>query len=100
MRRRHFAPLAYGSLRKTPPTQPSSGLLFDRRRWPTFRPALTGCRLARDATRLLRSRSPARQTRRDDGRQAIVAWPLRSLARPVQDEFSAVVREDRWLIIC
>jgi hypothetical protein len=29
-----------------------------------------------------------------------LAWPLRSLARPVQDEFSAVVRENRWLIIC
>ena len=29
--RRHFTPLAYGSLRKTPAPQPSTGLLFDRR---------------------------------------------------------------------
>jgi len=41
-RRRHFAPLAYGWLRKTPPQlQASSGLVFNRREWSTLGPALT-----------------------------------------------------------
>jgi hypothetical protein len=40
-RRRHLASLAYGSLHETPPHQPSSGLVFARRNWPSFRPALT-----------------------------------------------------------
>ena len=40
--RRHFAALAYGSVREEPShPQPSSGLVFNRREWPSFQPTLT-----------------------------------------------------------